>query len=89
MATFSASVDLSRSTGSAGDALGHAKSDERRDISAILRSCWASCRRLVTEWKYRARSRAELAMLDEHELRDISMTPSSAKGEARKPFWKE
>ena len=89
MMTFTASLNSSRSGGPADQASVHAKPDERRDISAILRSCWASCRRLVTEWKYRARSRAELAMLDEHELRDISMTPSSAKGEARKPFWKE
>ena len=43
----------------------------------------------LVEWRNRAVSRLELASLDDHELRDMGMTRSSAEFEANKPFWRE
>jgi len=38
------------------------------------------------EWRLRARSRRELARLDEHQLRDIGLSPSQASFESGKSF---
>jgi uncharacterized protein YjiS (DUF1127 family) len=85
MAARSASID--RSSDCADHTLDHAQSHRLPHVSS-LRSWLAAFRSQVEEWKYRALSRAELTMFDAHELRDIRMTPSSAREEARKPFWK-
>jgi uncharacterized protein YjiS (DUF1127 family) len=42
----------------------------------------------VRSWRYRARSRAALATLDEHLLRDIGLTEADVPRECGKPFWK-
>ncbi len=46
----------------------------------------ASCR-CVREWRQRARSRRELLMLSEYDLRDVPWTRADAVMEASKPFW--
>ncbi|MEM8742477.1 MAG: DUF1127 domain-containing protein [Pseudomonadota bacterium] len=38
-------------------------------------------------WMARARSRADLATLDDHLLDDIGVTRADARREARRPFW--
>ncbi|HET8727750.1 MAG TPA: DUF1127 domain-containing protein [Alphaproteobacteria bacterium] len=38
-------------------------------------------------WRSRARSRAHLAQLDEHLLRDIGIDRSEREQEVEKPFW--
>lgn len=38
-------------------------------------------------WLDRGRSRRALAMLDEHQLRDIGVTRVDAERESAKPFW--
>ena len=40
------------------------------------------------DWRRRARSRAELARLSDHDLRDIGLTPAEALREYAKPFWR-
>jgi uncharacterized protein YjiS (DUF1127 family) len=42
---------------------------------------------LVREWIGRARSRRDIAGLDERTIRDLGLTPSQMQFEARKPFW--
>lgn len=44
---------------------------------------------VVREWRRRARSRAELAMLDERTLRDIGITRADVWRETGKPFWRQ
>jgi uncharacterized protein YjiS (DUF1127 family) len=43
---------------------------------------------LVRECRRRARSRAELAALDERTLRDIGLTRADVWAELDKPFWR-
>ena len=45
---------------------------------------WAT----ITAWHDRARTRARLAELDEHMLRDIGLDPAVVDYEIRKPFWR-
>lgn len=40
-------------------------------------------------WLERRRFRAELEALDERLLNDIGLTPSEARSEAAKPFWRD
>jgi uncharacterized protein YjiS (DUF1127 family) len=40
-------------------------------------------------WDLRARSRRDLARMDEHLLRDVGLDPLEARREANKPFWRE
>lgn len=42
----------------------------------------------LTAWDHRRRSRQALRNLDDHMLRDIGLTASTAHIEADKPFWK-
>jgi len=44
---------------------------------------------LLREWRHRARSRAELATLDERMLRDIGVTRADVWRETSKPFWRQ
>jgi len=39
-------------------------------------------------WQMRARQRARLAEMESHRLEDMGITPSEARREARKPFWR-
>ena len=43
---------------------------------------------MVRTWRERARSRRELAALNEHELRDMGTCWSSISDEVNKPFWR-
>jgi uncharacterized protein YjiS (DUF1127 family) len=43
----------------------------------------------MSEWRRRARERAELASLDNRMLQDIGLTRGDAEFLANKPFWRE
>lgn len=43
----------------------------------------------IREWRRRARSRAELAALDDRTLRDIGLTRADVWAEIDKPFWRK
>jgi uncharacterized protein YjiS (DUF1127 family) len=45
-------------------------------------------RLFLREWRRRARSRREIAMLDDFDLRDLALSASQMQFEARKPFWR-
>jgi uncharacterized protein YjiS (DUF1127 family) len=61
----------------------HASSQARRSP----RGLFAELVSLVREWRRRARSRRELAVLCDRCLRDIGVTHYDASREVRKPFW--
>lgn len=42
----------------------------------------------LSAWDHRRRSRKSLGQLEDHLLRDIGLTHSTAFAEADKPFWK-
>ena len=42
----------------------------------------------IWRWRDRARTRRQLAMLDDRLLRDIGITRLEARSEAEKPFWR-
>jgi len=48
----------------------------------------AHLRRLLQEWRRRARSRREIAKLDEQAIRDLGLSTSQMRFEADKPFWR-
>ena len=48
---------------------------------------WSQLTHSFAEWRHRARSRAELAMLSDRVLQDIGVSRCSAGFEASKPFW--
>ena len=52
-----------------------------------LGSRWQLLRRRFIEWRLRARTRRELAWLDEKSLRDLGLSRCDAIREANKPFW--
>jgi uncharacterized protein YjiS (DUF1127 family) len=39
-------------------------------------------------WRQRARTRRQLAALDDHQLADIGVSPSERTTELAKPFWR-
>jgi uncharacterized protein YjiS (DUF1127 family) len=43
---------------------------------------------LLFEWQERARTRAMLAELDDHLLRDLGIDRAAARRESDKPFWR-
>jgi len=43
----------------------------------------------VREWRRRSRSRRELSVLGERDLRDVRLTRCDIMSETGKPFWKE
>jgi len=45
-------------------------------------------RAVIAEWRHRARSRHELAVLCDRCLRDMGVTRYDAEREVRKPFWR-
>jgi uncharacterized protein YjiS (DUF1127 family) len=48
---------------------------------------WNEVKALLGEWRQRARSRRELAGLDDRELWDMGLTRMDAGKEIDKPFW--
>jgi len=44
--------------------------------------------RIFADWRYRARSRHELATLSDRQLRDIGLSRYSANFESSKLFWR-
>jgi uncharacterized protein YjiS (DUF1127 family) len=48
----------------------------------------AALARLLQEWRGRARSRREIAKLDDHAIRDLGISASQMRFEASKPFWR-
>jgi uncharacterized protein YjiS (DUF1127 family) len=53
-----------------------------------LRLLVATLQHLAAEWRRRARSRAELAQMSEHDLRDIGIMRAEVACESAKPFWR-
>lgn len=49
---------------------------------------WQRMQLRFAEWRVNARSRRELAGLDEHLLHDIGLSPNQAAFEIDKPFWR-
>ena len=49
---------------------------------------WNSLKALLRTWSLRARSRRDIAQLDERTIADLGLTPSQVEFEARKPFWR-
>jgi uncharacterized protein YjiS (DUF1127 family) len=63
---------------------------QRRAASASrLRAASPGFAALWREWRRRARSRAELARLDDRMLRDIGVTRVEVLHEIGKPFWRK
>ena len=48
---------------------------------------WTELKRLIVEWRRRARSRYELMNLGDETLRDIGLSRGEADLESSKPFW--
>ncbi|MEX0955026.1 MAG: DUF1127 domain-containing protein [Rhizobiaceae bacterium] len=44
---------------------------------------------LLSVWRERARTRYQLAVMPERDLKDIGLTKPDAAREVSKPFWKE
>lgn len=53
-----------------------------------LQRLFAEWRTVIAEWRRRARSRHELAVLCDRCLRDIGITRYDVDHEVRKPFWR-
>ena len=66
-----------------------ARRARRRAIRERVRPILVRAVALVREWRRRARSRGELARLDDRMLRDIGVTPGEAWHEINKPFWRQ
>jgi uncharacterized protein YjiS (DUF1127 family) len=49
---------------------------------------WNELKALFVEWQHRIRSRWELQMLKDYELRDIGLTRATVDNECEKPFWR-
>lgn len=49
---------------------------------------WQLFRRLLSEWHGRARTRREIAKLDQGTFRDLGISASQMQFEAQKPFWR-
>jgi len=53
-----------------------------------VRDVIAAVDRTLALWDLRARSRRDLARLDDHLMRDMGFDPIEARREANKPFWR-
>jgi uncharacterized protein YjiS (DUF1127 family) len=53
----------------------------------MLTTTFRQTREIIGEWRRRARSRHELAMLGEHGRRDLACR-FDVQSEIRKPFWR-
>jgi uncharacterized protein YjiS (DUF1127 family) len=61
---------------------------QTKRISENPTAWWMRIKRVIAEWRYRARSRHELANLNDRQLRDIGLSRYSANFEWSKPFWR-
>lgn len=43
----------------------------------------------ILGWETRKQTRRKLALLDEHLLNDIGLSPAEAEAETEKPFWRD
>lgn len=53
-----------------------------------MRAARAALADLLALWRQRARTRHQLAGLDDRQLRDIGVDRAAAQDEAAKPFWR-
>lgn len=69
--------------------MAHAQSLCRAPVTPgkTLRQFFAEWRDTISEWRRRARSRNELAVLCDRCLRDMGATRCDVDREMRKPFW--
>ena len=49
---------------------------------------WPKLLRLIRQWRQNARTRAQLAELDERALVDLGISPGERIEELSKPFWR-
>lgn len=64
------------------------RTPEPRGLVAALGEAWVIIADVVRRWRFRARSRAELAVMSDRDLRDIGLSRADANREGRKAFWK-
>ena len=62
----------------------HARRAPRAEDESLFGQLWAT----LAVWRERSRTRARLADLDDHMLRDIGLDPNLVEHEIRKPFWR-
>ncbi|MCQ4259607.1 DUF1127 domain-containing protein [Stutzerimonas stutzeri] len=60
----------------------------RRDTPVIGLPSLRRTLQLLRFWQQRARTRRQLAALDDHQLADIGISPSERMHELDKPFWR-
>ena len=53
-----------------------------------LRHATSFLRSVLAEWRCRARSRADIATLQDCTIRDLGLSRSQLRFEAHKPFWR-
>jgi uncharacterized protein YjiS (DUF1127 family) len=70
------------------ESLYHAPPIPRATTRRLLPHLLAYAGVLFSEWRRRARSRRELAVLCDRCLRDMGATRYDANQEVRKPFWR-
>lgn len=66
-------------------------SSRSRDLMATAdepRGALAGWAATAAVWRRNARTRRQLAGLEDHELRDIGLSRPDAEAEAAKPFWR-
>ncbi len=63
---------------------GHAAPDLANTILFMANRALA----VLSEWRFRARSRKQLARMDAHQLRDIGIDVYDRDIETAKPFWR-
>ena len=69
-----------------------ARAPSRVPRNAVPRRLRAAAEGVVAtfaEWRRRRRGRIQLALLDDHMLRDIGLSRAEAWYEINKPFWEE
>ena len=59
------------------------------DDAGRLGERWAALHRILAVWRHRARTRAELRLIPDHQLKDVPFDMSTIANERAKPFWKE
>lgn len=60
---------------------------DRQNVVPVLARLAIAVAVAVTLWNLRRRSRAALAVLEPHLLKDIGLTPEDARAEAQRRFW--
>jgi uncharacterized protein YjiS (DUF1127 family) len=50
--------------------------------------CLVTLHRILCEWRHRACSRRQIAMLDERTIGDLGLSRGQMTFEAQKPFWR-